>query len=53
MCFYEEVRGWGDQYILLGVIFMFLSEEVSMELKKESTSAVFFQIRKFQIDWAG
>lgn len=53
MCFYEKVRGWGDQRILFGVIFMVLSQEASMELKKEFASAVFFQLRKFQIDWAG
>lgn len=34
MCFYEKVRGWGDQCIFLGVIVTVLSGEGSMELKK-------------------
>jgi len=53
MCFCEKVRGWGDQHLLLGVIFMVLSQEASMQLKKEFASSVFFQIKKSQIDWAG
>lgn len=39
MCFYEKVRGWGDQHILLGVIFMAISEEASMELKEGFTGS--------------
>lgn len=34
MYFYEKVRGWGDQCIFLGVIFLVLSWEAGMELKK-------------------
>lgn len=46
MCFYEKVRGWGDQYIFLGVIFLVLSQEASMELKKEFSSSRFFPVKE-------